>query len=369
MQMLAVNEIEERLLFFGRTIKDEDTGAVFFNWSGSGFEIDFEGKRLDAHLHALETVFPPEGTLWPWISVFVEGESVKEVYIDKPSQRYTLFASDVSKRRRIRVVKRTENDKGKAGLAGFEADGKILNPTPPEHKKRLEFIGDSITCGYGNEAGHRDDPFTTQEENGLLAYSAIAADILNADYHSICVSGICLCKPADTDLKLTVPGFPELIVNIRAMEDYYAYTDRLHEEARGKSEFTEWDFSAYRPDAIVVNLGTNDAYRIKAAKDKPREERFFEDRYRAFIEMLRKHNGPLPVICCTLGSMDYYLYDNIKSAAVQYQKDTGDERIFCYKYGGIFPPEEGYGALDHPSVKTNQRMAIELSQALQSWLV
>jgi hypothetical protein len=371
MQKISDITSNDSILFFGRTIIDNETGGVFFNWSGSGFEVVFEGKRLDAYLSAIETVFPPEGTLWPWISVFFDDNEtpVKEIAVDRHEHRVTLFSSEVSERHKIRVVKRSENDKGKVGILGFESDGSFLSPEPVKSRYRLEFIGDSITCGFGNEANRRDDMFKTEEENGLSAFSAIAAREIGAEYNSICVSGIPLCKPSDPQFKLVSPDSPENESRSFAMEDYYEYTDRLHEEKRGiKSSFTKWDFSGFLPDAIIINLGTNDSFLIKASKNKEVEERNFETRYKEFLYRVRKLNGQRPIISCTLGPIDYYLYDNILNAVKEYKQETGDMRIFCHKFGGIFPDFEGYGAQGHPSVLTHKRMGKELGEKLKEWL-
>jgi len=363
--------IQDKLSFFGRTIEDEKTGAVFMNWTGSGFEMFFEGRRVDACFVAVESVFQPEGTLWPVVSVFIDDEDVpvKEVLLDRPMQMCPLFESQKPERHKIKVVKRSENDKGKFGIAGIDMDGELLPLNAPAKKPRLELIGDSITCGYGNEAKNRDGGFLPAEENGLAAYGAVTARLLGAEYHSVSVSGISLCNPLDPDFSLEVPGYPGLRVKVKAMEDYYEYTDRLHEEARGKREdFTKWDFRRFKPDAIVINLGTNDSYRIKAAKDKQAEIDHFESRYLAFIKLVRRLNGAEPVICCTLGSMDYYLYDNIAGVVRKYKNETSDERIFSFKFGGIFPIEEGYGAGDHPSLITHRRMGEELFAQLRPWI-
>jgi len=371
MQTISDITSNGNILFFGRTIIDNKTGGIFFNWSGSGFEVVFEGKRLDAYFCAIETVFPPEGTLWPWISVFVDNNETPayEIAVDRHEHRVTLFSSEVSERHKIRVVKRSENDKGKVGILGFELDGNFLSPEPVKSKYRLEFIGDSITCGFGNEAKRRDAMFKTEEENGLLTFSAIAAREIGAEYNSICISGIPLCKPSDPQLKLVFPEFPEIESRSFAMEDYYEYTDRLHEEKRGlKNSFTKWDFSRFLPDAIIINLGTNDSSQIKASKNKGAEERHFEARYKEFLYKVRNLNGERPIICCSLGPMDYYLYDNILNAVKEYKQETGDMRIFCHKFGGIFPDVEGYGAQDHPSVLTHKRMGKELAEKLKLWL-
>ncbi len=368
---IGYKELQTSVRFFGRTFADEACGAVFFNWTGAGFTLTFEGTRLDVTLLAYETVFLPEGIHWPWISVFVDGgeRPATEFCIDRRAATYTLFQSETCERHTIRVVKRSENDKGKLGLAAIGGEGRLLPVEYPATPRRLEFVGDSITCGFGNAANGRDDPFRTECEDGLQTYAALAANMLGAEYHSICISGISLCMPLEPGFRLRLPENPDMGFPIRAMENYYLYTDRPYEEKIGReSGFQEWTFSEFVPDAIILNLGTNDSFRIKAAKDKRNEEAHFEESYQAYLASLRRYNGSKPIIACTLGPMDYYLYDNILRAAERHQKEARDERIFCLKFGGIFPWQEGYGGGEHPSTATHRRMAVELTHELKRWL-
>jgi len=363
MKNIPIKKIYNKIRFFGRTLYDKNSGCFFFNWSGSGFEIEFEGTRLDVCLQAIETFFPREGTLWPWISVFIDNQNTPkyEIEINTHNKCINLFLSDTPEKHKIKVIKRSENDNGKIGIIGFDLEGEVLQRTEKEKKYLIEFIGDSITCGFGNEAERRDNLFDSREENGLLAYSSIVSKELNAEYQSICVSGISLCKPLDKDFRWINPEVPDLTIEVRAMEDYYEYTDRLYEEAQGiKKNFSKWDFRSFTPNFIVINLGTNDSYRIQQADDKAAEEKHFELRYKEFIHTMRKHNGNEPIICCTLGPMNYYLYNNILNAVEEYKNESGDRRILCYKFESINPINEGYGAQDHPSVKTHERMAKEL---------
>ena len=369
--MLTHGNIIRDVSFFGRTIYDEPTGAVFFNWTGAGFEVAFEATKLELTMLALESANPFEGALWPCVSVFLDDgeEPVRELYLNQPTTRITLFESDKPEQHRIRLVKRTENDKGKVGLSDIAIEGEFLHTEADATRLRLEFVGDSISCGFGNEATSREGLFVPQEQNGLRSYCAVTAKLLHADYHNIGISGISLCAPFDPDFALEIPGFDGLRVKVKAMEDYYDFTDRAFEEIRGKTgDFSRCEFSRYRPDAVIINLGTNDSYRIKSASDPLAEILHFERRYTAFIRRIRELNGPKAVIGCTLGPMDYFLYDNIIQAARTYQAETGDERVFCCKFGGIYPLQEGFGAGDHPSVVTHARMGRELSEQLKPWL-
>jgi len=369
--MRTYGSIPREVEFFGRTLYDEQAQAVFFNWSGSGFEAIFEATKIEATLVALPSAYPPEGELWPCVSVYIDDMEtpVKELLLDQPTSRHTLFESNKPERHRIRVVKRTENDKGKAGVSDISVAGILLPNETSRKRLRLEFIGDSISCGFGNEASAREGLFVPQEQNEAKTYCAVAAKLLDAEYHNISISGISLCAPLDPDFALEIPGFEGLRIKVKAMEDYYAYTDRVLEEYRGKSsEFSNWEFRRFQPDAIVINLGTNDSYRIKASGNPIAEMEHYERRYAAFLKNIRRLNGPTPVVCCTLGPMDYYLYDNILEAVRKYKSETGDARVFCYKFGGIYPVQEGYGSSDHPSTKTHLRMGKELSAQLTPWL-
>lgn len=366
-----LDALQENIAFFGRTFFDKEKNARFFNWTGSGFEMTFRGKKVEIELVGQADCYPTEGTNLPWIAVMIDGlpESLSSVEVVEGTKSYTIFESLENETHTIKVIKRSENSKGRVGIKKVNIAGEILPTRLSTPRCHLEFIGDLITCGFGNETGANNSIFSTSLENGLKTYSAVTADLLQADYHSVCISGIPLCSSYDEKFRIVLPEFPDFEAPSRAMEAYYAYTDRFHQEAGGiQSGFEEWDFDHFKPDAIIINLGTNDAFRIKASGNDPEEERHFEKQYKEFLFTLRRLNGEQPVIGCTLGSMDYYLYDNILRAANAYKMESGDERIFCFKFGGIFLWDEGIGALDHPSVKTHQRMGKELAQVLKKWL-
>lgn len=367
---LRADAFGENITFFGRTLFDRQEGIIHFNWTGSGFEITFRGAKVEAALAGSTDYYPTEGTNVPWLAVFLDGERLPVQITEVPDgvRSYILFESPAPETHTLRVLKRSENNKGRVGIRSLGVTGDILPPKLSARRPRLEFIGDSITCGFGNETDETG-MFKTALENGFKAYSAVAAELLDADYNSICISGIPLCNSYNENFSIKLPDFSDFRPPRRAMEDYYAYTDRFGQEASGlTSGFEEWDFNKFLPDAIIVNLGTNDAFRCKASGNDPEEERHFERRYKEFIYLLRRLNGPGPVIGCTLGSMDYYLYDNILRAADAYRSETGDTRIFCFKFGGMFIWEEGSGALGHPSVKTHERMGKELADVLKKWV-
>ena len=84
--------------------------------------------------------------------------------------------------------------------------------------------------------------------------------------------------------------------------------------------------------------------------------------------MVRQYNGLSPVVVCALEPMNYYLYDGILQAVEKHKKETGDERIFCLKFGAIDIWKEGYDAAMHPNIRTHQRIGQEMVKVRKPWL-
>ncbi len=344
----------------GRTRLDGET--LFFNWSLSGFSVRFTGRTLRAQLCAIPAVdiMDPTGQRleFPWIGVIApDGVTLTHrIECAEGPAWYTLWEAEEAGEYTIRVVKLSENARGKTGLMALETDGTLL-PAEPSHKKTMEIIGDSITCGYGNETGGPDDPFTTGTENGWIAYGALAARELDMELQQLCVSGIGVTGGIRN---FTFPGY-------HPMEGTYQYTDQYYDAVTEQLP-EQWDFAGHPMDVVVINLGTNDSNPIRFApdlRDGQAEEAFFRTHYRSFIEQIRACNGKKTLICCTLGSMDYYLYNEIENIVEAYRQETGDRNICCFKLRPINMMSEGYASAMHPSAKSHARMGMELASHLR----
>lgn len=83
----------------------------------------------------------------------------------------TLFESRTVQTVTIRVLKRSEASVSSIGVRRLTANvGSSLTPTAAP-SRRLVFLGDSFTCGFGNE-GTPEQPFQTRTENGCDTYAA-----------------------------------------------------------------------------------------------------------------------------------------------------------------------------------------------------
>ena len=66
--------VKDGIRFLGRTLWNSKLGATFFNWTGSGFELEFCGEELIAEFLVKADFYPAEGVNLPWITVLVDGK-------------------------------------------------------------------------------------------------------------------------------------------------------------------------------------------------------------------------------------------------------------------------------------------------------
>ncbi|MFE9643442.1 GDSL-type esterase/lipase family protein [Streptomyces sp. NPDC006365] len=115
--------------------------------------------------------------------------------------------------------------RGDAVFQGLVLDNGATTFAPPAPTKLIEFVGDSITVG------------TTSSQNARTAYGWLIGERLSAEHTQIAQGGACLVAAADGCVGL----------------------ERQFTKLNPNASTPDWDFDRYRADAIVINLGTNDA--------------------------------------------------------------------------------------------------------------
>ncbi len=356
---MQLKEVMPLLKLHGRTIYDQEKEALFCNWSCSGFTVRLTGKYLKARITAMSDQIPGMPNMptpppdWPCVGVVIGDELMNRRECRSADEWITLWESEEEQTVELRVLKVSENARGKLGFYEIETDGSFLKAE--SNRPVMEIIGDSITCGFGNEAPNNAFEFKTSEENSFIAYGPLAARELGYEISMVCESGICAVVPEH-------PMFP-----MHAIEDIYEYTDELYATKYGK-EKTKWDFEKHHNDIVVLNLGTNDSNPMRFYRDfseVERMEEWFHMRYKELVKKVRALNGPDTYIICALGSMDYYLYHHIRDIVKELKEETGDEKLCCFEFIPINMMFEGYGAAGHPSAKTHARMGKELAYCIR----
>ncbi len=340
---------EENVRITGRTLYVE--GTRYLGFSGSSISFTFVGKRAAASIWSNPNEWG-EGSdgLRGRIAVYVNGEEEpgKRICLDQEEGMYTLYESDREEQVTVTVVKYSEAAFGKCGIRYLEIDTDRLLPPPAHRQRKMEIIGDSITCGYGVEAENELQPFHTATENPAKSYSLLTAKALDAEVNLISWSGNGIIS-GYVEETATEPSDECLMPRI------YEYTDlSCSEKLFGADEkkWEKWDFSGYVPDIILVNLGTNDCSWCKDIRERKDQ---FREQYVNFLKAIRGHN-PRAQILCMLGTMDQRVLKELEEAVEIFAKDCGDRGVH---FLSLPPqnPEDGYGADWHPSPLTQRKTA------------
>ncbi len=313
----------------GRSVFED--GVRKFAYTCSGIEFEFIGAHADIDVFCGET---------SRIAVYLNDELIIDKILEEGSTNLDIFYSNISIKRRIKIIKLSEAGSSYVGIKRINvvSEGDI-KPTP-EKERRIEFIGDSITCGFGIDSQNEYYGFSEASENGSKTYAALISEKLGAEY-SICARGGIGVYSSYTESKT-----PNQSVLIGDIYSKLGISDRT------------WDHSLQQPDLVVINVGTNDG--VWANNIEDRKNKFGEAYYR-LIQQVRTAN-PTAYIICTAGVMDTGLINEIREQADLFRYYTGDDKIFCFEFEPQNITRDGYGTSYHPSAKTHEIMADSLAE-------
>ena len=322
----------------------KNSGTRILSNTCSGIEFAFRGTSADITLTSNCKSSKAR------IAIYVNGEQFTDTMLTDEETTFHVFDSTESKNCIISVVKLSEAAYSYAGVKSITVTSEYGIIPTPERDRKIEFIGDSITCGYGIDAADQYEDFSTSNENGGKTYAALIAKHFKADLSVFSQSGIGVYS------SYTESSSPNQTV---LMPNLYGKTDPTNTQA-------DWDFSQWQPDVVVINLGTNDNTWTKGIDERVNS---FGGAYYDFIVQVRKAN-PNAYIICSLGVMGSKLLPEIKEQVSQYSADTGDYRITTFEFDYRDGTADGFGADYHPSAKTHQKMAdkmIPFIEELMGW--
>ena len=303
-------------------------------WPGTSVRAEFSGSSLQIVLddklgESFYNVIIDDDDMDP---VIIDCKAGLHIYPVRAAMKDTIHS--------VLIFRRTEASTGETVFKGLLIDAnKQLSPVPDLPKHRIEFYGNSITCGMGNEAHPDSGDDKMAEENNYLTYAAMTARNLNAEYVCIAKSGI----------GIMVSWF-DLI-----MPNYYYRLDPADPESK-------WDFNRYTPHVVVINLLQNDSWLYDKRLDPVPDPEKIIALYMDFIERIRI-KYPDTQIVCTLGTMDAIAPGKpwpgyVRQAVRGFCQATGDQQVsaFIFSYQGFNK---------HPRVSHHKLMAQELTTYLE----
>lgn len=306
-----------------------------FSYSGVSIRASFAGSNL--------SIIWEENQGNNYYNIILDDSVVTRIKPEKGVQTYPIISGIKDTIHEVEIFKLTEEMFGKATFHGFLLeDRQNLVPIKNLRTRTIEFIGNSITCGYGNE-GKLGETFGPSTENHYLTYAAITSRNFNARHFPVCKSGIGIYRnyngPAEG--------------NVDCMPNYY---DRVFLY----DEYPKYNFDS-TPDLICIDLGTNDFSTVGGDSTR------YVSSYLKFIDQLQtKYKNP--EIICLLGPMvNGNVLENLR-VYLKYIVDTANKNEKGTVY--FFEMSEQKGDLGigidyHPTVEQHKRNAAELTDFIR----
>ncbi len=345
----------------GRYYTEPSKGYLGYSMSATTVELSLQSGDFDV---LLESTGTEDSTTWNWLLVEVNQVLWDTLRLRPGKHAYPIHLKNYSNGNvTVRWFKCTESFVGEIRFYGItlrsgsaQSDKTALSPS-----SKLLFIGNSITCGYGNQVaipsppqGNPNTGFHAANENAYDSYAQVCARRLSTSADAVCYSGLGMYRNFNGDTTNTLPK----LFNRVLLEN---------------PESPIWDSTKSSYQVIVINLGTNDYY--LESKDIPLPEEAFVQHYILFVEKLLRWY-PQAHIICTNGTMLNDGWPMGKKCFTRVQANI--ERVCAYFHSKNiqqvhsfkFSPQQGpFGEDYHPSKRTHEQMADSLVTFIkqQTW--
>jgi lysophospholipase L1-like esterase len=257
MESGVVSPADPHVAVMGRVDRG-DPERVRMGYPGVTWRLRFEGGSLAMRVGC--------DTATSHVAVIVDDGDSRVVRLQRGDSEIMLAEGLEAGPHTVEVALRTETWMGVVSVRGFVlGKGGTLLPPVPWPRRRMLFVGDSVTCGerIDRQPGETA-PFASS--NGLLSYGMRLARRFDAQVHLVCYGGRGLLR--DWRGRRDVWTGPQLFD--------LAVPDEVGPPA--------WDHSLYTPDVVFVSLGTND-FSLGIGELPEREE--FVSTYVRFVRAIR----------------------------------------------------------------------------------
>lgn len=348
------------LRVWGRTNGSLSPLTLF--WSASALELN---PRADELWAEVETDF---ADLEQWAAVVINGAVVSRFPLPAGRHWLCLFRGmSGDKPKNVRLVKEVQpmqNDpKARLQIHALRTDGAFL---PLEDRPRkLEFVGDSITSGEGLIGAKEEEDWIPMFFSAVYGFPLLTAELCGAECRVVSQSGWGVRSSWDNDPRCAMPKIYDQVCGPLAGEENAAL-----------GAHAPHDFAAWQPDAVIVNLGTNDggALRQPPWHDPATGESFqqtadqegrraFREEAVKFLKQLRKNN-PGAFLLWAYGMLGRDMAGPIGEAVDCYKAETGDRRAAFL----LLPDttEETVGSRSHSGKKAHALAARVLADTLKT---
>lgn len=354
--VIKISDIEGKYKTQGRTELVDDT--LFMDWSASGIEFSANcSGDVSIKVNTTRIRITSGNTGGMYFTVVVDGvaqyadlripKNNNATYWTSNSTKYPfvitnkgitefVIAKDLSPGvHNFEIYNQTEANDGAFGIQSISLDGEILTQKD-NNELLIEFVGDSITAGYGNiSVGGNGRPLYQDATRG---WPYLTAKMLNADWSVIAQSGITASNGV---------GWSVGSVSMQTVYPKLRYFS---------NNITNYDFKR-TADIVVLGLGTNDLWTYQSSG---KSLNYLKDEFKEMIKLVRKHN-PKAKIIWVYGMMINTANELIIGAV----KELGGSNNGIYT---LSLPRNVEGGEGHPGLSAQQIYANSLSSFIKDVL-
>ena len=282
MKILADNK---KLIYSGR-IDWQNPEAPVFVFPCTFVKMKFTGDILKIHVKN-------HNACWNnYMGVILDGKQSSVLLPKEGNATFEIQVDPTENQEHEVMMFKRQDSCHELTFLGFEIsdNGEILN-LPPLPERKIEVYGDSVSAGEVSEAvdytGKTDPEHNGEYSNSWYSYAWMTARKLNAQIHDTAQGGIALLDHTGWFNK------PDAI----GMEDSW---NKIHyNPTLGK--LTEWDFSKYIPQVVIVAIGQNDSHPEDYMKEDNNSEKSknWRNHYKSFIQKLKNQYPEAKIVCCT----------------------------------------------------------------------
>ncbi|MBW8881506.1 MAG: lipolytic enzyme, G-D-S-L [Asticcacaulis sp.] len=310
-------------LHIGGRVRKESLGYSY-QWPGVYFEASFFNPFVNLLFNDDANNF----------NVILDGKLL--MILRKPGHRSIMVQANGTGPHLIRVEKRSETQYATGHFQGIMAA-----PAPaavPDLPRQIEFVGDSLTVGYGNTSAFTkctpDEIFeTTDAQQG---FGPLVARHFNADYQINAFSGLGLVRNYD--------GREHPKYHMPMLYDRAIFDDP-----------TAADLSHWHPQIVAIGIGGNDfstpLHADETWKTSAELRADYEKAYIALVRKIRARNPDAFILLAVADGRGDYTDGTL--AVLKTLKDDGEKRIDRI----TIPATEDTGCNGHPNIHDDARIA------------
>jgi lysophospholipase L1-like esterase len=314
-----------------------------FNWPGSSIMARIQGTGCRAILHEDKDSCS--------FNISIDGAFVRYFIVKAGVDTYAIASGLTNAAHLFEVTQRGEATDHQTVFKGLLLDdGASLQTLPAASDRRIEFIGDSHTAGLGAEGTSNWASCVYSVGNIGASYASLLAKNFGAEAHYIAASGKGLVHNHSDSNQVSATTMAKLVTRTLINDSAF-----------------RWNSSSWIPQAVVINLGTNDFAECFQARSetwrKPATGALFKTAYHAFLDSVRTRCPGAKIVC--VGPYDDC---GCKDSAQKVIKEAYTEEIQLGKTDIAYVAYPKFAAGDyvccHPGTAYHRKLADSLTAAI-----